>query len=185
MRTFIFIVTFLLVTFLSFAQNQADGDASDVFSFLIQDKRNVFLLPRFDTAVFNTIQSVLSKKQYIRRVTIDGKLNIDTINFSDNERLYIEKSLLSLKAYSWTSKNIKENGLSHFTLIDTTKAVRKNDFDYVIYQIMKPIFLRNNSICLVYYEYACGGLCGHGELSILIKKDGKWNYWENIFSFDS
>jgi hypothetical protein len=37
-----------------------------------------------------------------------------------------------------------------------------------------PLFLRNNTYCLFYYEYGCGSLCGFGSLVLYKKKGSRW-----------
>jgi hypothetical protein len=37
-----------------------------------------------------------------------------------------------------------------------------------------PIFLRNDSYCLFYSDYHCGGLCGRGTLTLYRKENNKW-----------
>ncbi len=37
-----------------------------------------------------------------------------------------------------------------------------------------PIFLRNNTLCLFYSDYACGGLCGAGHTILYKKEEESW-----------
>ncbi|RZK03030.1 MAG: hypothetical protein EOO46_18150 [Flavobacterium sp.] len=185
MRTLKFISFLLICSLPCFGQDRIDIETSKVFSVLITDKRQVFLSPQIDTFLLKEIQKELSKRYFIRRVTTDGALHVDTLSLSNNERKYIDSFLTGLASYTWTNEEMKQNGLTRFILFDKTETKRIPDFDFIVYQIAKPIFLRSNTIAFTYYDYACGGLCGHGELSIFIKKDGKWQNWWTIFHTDS
>ncbi len=46
-----------------------------------------------------------------------------------------------------------------------------------IYNFSKPVFIRNNSICIFYYGYYCGGECGQGSIEIYRKINSKWTKW--------
>lgn len=48
------------------------------------------------------------------------------------------------------------------------------------YEFSRPIFLRNESICIFYCSLNCGSLCLDSNLLIFIKKDGKWEKWMTI-----
>jgi hypothetical protein len=44
----------------------------------------------------------------------------------------------------------------------------------------KPVFLRNNTVCIYYSEYHCGFLCGRGSIKIFIKENGKWHLFSEL-----
>lgn len=37
----------------------------------------------------------------------------------------------------------------------------------------------------VHVGMTCGGLCGHGEILLLERRDGEWRYAEQIVEWDS
>ena len=174
-------LAFLCYAKQSLGQHTTDKETLAVLSFLIRDNGNLFLLPKLETDVFASIRSGLSRDTYIGRFTINNVPYVDTLRLTEGEKDSIQQSLHAVQHFHWTQKKMRKYGLSNFKLVDTCQPTPKDNSGTAVYQIMKPIFLRNHTISLVYYEYKCGGLCGHGELSILIKKDGKWDYWDDIF----
>ncbi len=46
-----------------------------------------------------------------------------------------------------------------------------------LYQFSKPIFFRNHTLSLFYYDARCGILCGKGHVAIYRLKFGKWEKW--------
>ncbi|HEY0897730.1 MAG TPA: hypothetical protein VGD90_00290 [Sphingobacteriaceae bacterium] len=45
------------------------------------------------------------------------------------------------------------------------------------YTFSKPIFLRNNTICILFLDYWCSGLCGDTDISVYKKENGRWKKW--------
>ena len=168
-----------------FGQMKMSPGANDIFACLIKDKRQVFLLASINPYCYKKIREGLSSNQFIRRITRNDTLYIDTLRISKDERAYIDNVLDSLQFYAWTNANMKLAGLSYFSLVDTTQKRKNPEFNYIVYQIMPPLLIRRNTICFTYYDYSCGALCGQGELSILIKKEGKWQRWWTIYGFVS
>ena len=55
----------------------------------------------------------------------------------------------------------------------------KQDLVYV-YCFKKPIYFRNESLCLIQYVALCGNHCGHSETCVLMRLDDKWIKWKII-----
>lgn len=53
------------------------------------------------------------------------------------------------------------------------------------YNFSKPIFLRNDSLCIFYYGNHCGGLCGGGGLYVYKKTENGWKSWIELFRWVS
>src|SRR5215207_8539035 len=103
-----------------FGQVKISHQVNEVFSYLVKDKRPVFLSPHINSYSFNKIREGLSTNQFIRRITRNDTLHIDTLTISETERVYIDKFLDSLASSIWTNESMKQTGLSYFSLIDTT-----------------------------------------------------------------
>ncbi len=185
MRTIKFICFFFICSLSCVGQDKTDTETAKVFSFLINDKRNPLLSPQLDSFSLKGIYDGLLSNRFIKRTTIKGVLHLDTLTLTNDERDFIDSVMKTLGRTKWTSEKMIRKGLSNFKLTDKNESNKVGNVNAFVYQIMEPIFIRDKSICFVFYEYACGGLCGHGELSILIKKNGRWHYWENIYSIES
>ncbi len=56
---------------------------------------------------------------------------------------------------------------------------------YVIkYSIVPPIFFQNNQYCILSFSYSCGGLCGHGQITIYSKTEKGWVNWNSLLWWD-
>lgn len=185
MTSFTCILVLLFCSCVAIGQGGTATETEKVFSYLLSKKNGAFLSMGIDTSSFNAIHAELAKNHFIRRITKDGTLHIDTLSLSGKERKYLDSALANLAAHPWTTEEMNRNGLAWLTLIDEGGTTRNPDFNFVVYNIMKPVFLRNHTIAFVYYYYTCGSLCGHGALSILIKRDGNWQTWWTIFNIDS
>jgi len=53
------------------------------------------------------------------------------------------------------------------------------------YSFSKPIFIRDNSICIFFFNFDCGVLCAKGELSVYKKSGNKWVKWFILNEFVS
>lgn len=49
------------------------------------------------------------------------------------------------------------------------------------FSITKPIFLRDNTLCIFDYFYECGTRCAEGETTVFKKIDGKWERWMVVY----
>jgi hypothetical protein len=59
---------------------------------------------------------------------------------------------------------------------------RKTYGYYSLYSLRKPIFLRDNSLCVFYYNYRCGDLCGAMEFAIYKRDEStNWKKWIVIY----
>jgi hypothetical protein len=145
------------------------------------------LRPSIDSYYVNEINKYLSQNSFHRTITYveTGKTISDTLCLTKNERLYIDSCIQTCLVFKWTDLEKDKCGLDKFNLIKSDQSKKLADFDYVVYNIAKPIFIRQNSICFFFYDYACGSLCGHGELAILTKQNNKWVIWRTIFQSDS
>ncbi|HTE01988.1 MAG TPA: hypothetical protein VK668_22020 [Mucilaginibacter sp.] len=129
-------------------------------------------------------------RKILDRDTIHTLMQDDsTFVITKKERAHINKELNTMRSFAW-----KAGLLDSSILIseDTLKKVfsKKNgspsaNWKYFhthygdgYYYFSKPIFLRNNTICIFRFGYWCDWtLCGHGHLAIYEKKGGKWVAW--------
>jgi len=100
--------------------------------------------------------------------------------------VFIDSSLNTIKKKLWQPGLIQK---SQFMTADSIKRIlgQPNGWSYFqkhfgqqIFRFSKPIFFRNNTLCLFYYGNFCPGLCGFESL-IIYKKEG--DAWESSFVF--
>lgn len=71
---------------------------------------------------------------------------------------------------------------------DTARAAKLNQQYYTyaymtfIFYFPKPIYIRDNTICLISYTAMCGELCGFNETSFYKKENNEWKRWIVISS---
>lgn len=54
-----------------------------------------------------------------------------------------------------------------------------------LFTISKPVFLRNNSICIFEYFYECGNRCGYGKSAVYQRVEGKWQTLMIVYEWHS
>lgn len=104
----------------------------------------------------------------------------DTTILSREELDYIKHQDENPQIQKWTSKILPGvRILKRSTIEDAFKD--PGEWDYFHKHIGKsfstisaPIFLRDYSYCIFYFDNHCGGLCGHGELNLYKKVNDKW-----------
>jgi hypothetical protein len=187
MQTLKIITFFFLVSTKVFGQATSDTETKNVFKSFIKDKRQVFLQPSIGSYYIRELNQYLSANSFRRTITYSqtNKTISDTLYLTKTERLYLDSCIQSLSLFKWSDFEKDKVGLENFSLVKDVQPKKNHDFDYIVYTIAKPIFLRENSICFLFYNYGCGSLCGNGELIILTKQDNKWLKWWTIFQSDS
>jgi hypothetical protein len=117
----------------------------------------------------------------------------DSLILSDRDIAYAYKEIAKVSKHKW------ENGLFENSRVIPNDTITKVFADWArrgwsemyrkginkFYTIGMPVFLRNHTYCLFYYDYSCGGLCGYGDFAIYKKENGKWTYWGRISSWIS
>ncbi|MBL0140136.1 MAG: hypothetical protein IPP86_16680 [Bacteroidetes bacterium] len=59
----------------------------------------------------------------------------------------------------------------------------KQNYSYV-FEFTKPIYIRDNTICLISFNAMCGLDCGQSETSFYKKDEGEWTKWVLVSSGD-
>lgn len=110
-----------------------------------------------------------------------------------------EKKYLSARLHQFRTLNWKEHLLPNSALIsrDTLDRYLKNEvygngweklYDRGIqgfYSFSRPIFLRNETLCIFQADYYCGSLCGWGNITIYRKENKVWKPYINLISWVS
>jgi hypothetical protein len=138
------------------------------------DIEKMLVTDALDSFSVATIKEKLGDGRFRKEIIFEDKTSrVDTLVLSPDELAFIGQEL----------KNQQHDWLT--SCFPTTRLISKHSADsiystsiYRLHSISRPIFLRNNSLCLFYSDYACGPLCGGGSLSFYKKENGKWrHYW--------
>ncbi len=121
------------------------------------------------------------KKELSQDTLIDLECKKNKVALSSNERAYINKELEKMKFQTWPKKIFKNSILINS---DTISAIFKKpliaQFDFFSkysngYSFFsRPIFIRNNTLCIFYCGYNCSNLCFDDQLFILRKEGEGW-----------
>lgn len=116
----------------------------------------------------------LSKKE-LEYILIQYKTLInDTINFSSvPNTLKIEKQNMGIY---FTKKNKEKKKLLDNYIQNNGKEKAREillNHETYIFSFSKPIFIRNNTYCIIYYTEYCGN-CGYTAISVLKNTEGEW-----------
>jgi len=96
----------------------------------------------------------------------------ETALIIDNrERDLVNQELNAMMSYIWP-----DNLFEHVSY--TTKD--STSYRHNLYSFSKPIFFRNNTLCILYKAYSCGEECGEGDVSVYKFENGKWKYWISL-----
>lgn len=68
--------------------------------------------------------------------------------------------------------------LNQAALQKDTMTVKHPRFDYpYVFSFAKPIYIRDNTVCLIAFGAMCGGECGQTETSFYRKENNEWTKW--------
>ena len=111
----------------------------------------------------------------------------DSTLFTKAEQDIIKSQISKPLIKKWNEKLVEKVKIISRDTLDVIFKDRNKSWQYFhkhfgkrFYSFCAPIFLRNNTLCIFYSEYGCGGLCGAGQIQ-LYKKEG--SEWKPIKSF--
>ena len=192
MKTLAAYLSLLCFSQITHAQN--DPSSQRFIRSVIHEKGIVYT----DSLDRNTISEM---RKYLNGKLIDSYIlpgfragKSGKFGFSKREKFFINTELNKLVSLCWQPGLLDS---SRLIKADTVTKIFKNGdlfsgWDYFrknygreLYSFSKPIFLRNNTICLFYFGDRCGELCGEGGLYIYIKKNGVWKMKYPVYSWVS
>ncbi|WP_316812890.1 hypothetical protein [Pedobacter heparinus] len=100
-----------------------------------------------------------------------------------------EKDFILAEASKIKEKSFDGNLLKKSTLIPRSKLSEifkgkingwqkfTKEYNGGFYSFSKPIFIRNETLCIFYVDYACGNLCGNTEIAVYKKIKDTWTEW--------
>ena len=155
-----------------------------------QDTANIFYYDSVATSYrVDDIKTNLAKKTF-KCLWKDSTAN-NSISLTKAEQKYIFNQLDSLHNLVWTanlftnSTRVSHDSLGTIVFNEIEKANRlvwTAKSGKQIWEFTNPIFLRQNSICLLFTLYICGGECGRDELCFYKNINGNWKKWITVSS---
>lgn len=182
MKIFFPTLALLFLTESSFAQEPADLEYVKIFQLLFPRRNNDWLMPQADSAKRAYNYSLMQREYYQKRYMVNDVPKRDTLFLTSEEKATIARNIALQDKNKWTAKRMKQVGLSEFKLVPREQLHQSATREHDVYTIMEPVFFRNNTFCFSYYADVCSGMCGQETLLILEKVNGKWEYWEEIYT---
>ncbi len=192
-------IAFVVIVFfntVAYAQNLEDPSEEQLFlNWFFQNYQPNFkndpLILYTDAIHTGSLKSI---KESFSRDTLRSLRNglKELLVLTTSEKLYINNQLDKMTGRIWHENLLKNSQMISLDSIQTffekqgpgwTGYYKKYTTGF--YSFSKPIFLRNNTICIFDYSYYCGSLCANGETGVYFKHNGKWSKWLTISTWIS
>lgn len=117
----------------------------------------------------------------------------DTITLTKDEKKYVVNQSKNHNLKKWTNNLVPNARIISSTAIknifkvksSTNWKVFKEKYGKDLYSLSAPIFFRNDTYCIIYYNKSCGNLCGYGGYIIYKKTNNKWRSFKNYCTWIS
>ena len=179
-RTFIFFIA-LFSSYSIMAQK--DDEAVKFLNDYIKSKtkNKIIYTEKIWPSNLNDIKRALGKtKIQLRENNPDNIKTIlpEKIIFTEKEMKYVSEEIEKNNNNGWVKNKVVD---AQFIARDTIESYlsKKSSF-YIYHSFSKPIFLRNNSICIFYFDETEGG-----KLATFVKVNGSWKYFAELYSWIS
>ncbi len=183
MNTLKFIALLFLFQTKVFAQEKSESDLKKIFANTLVKHRPAYLYEKIDS---NTIA-------YVKKKFLSGKLFVgdkcsdlskyDTLIITDSERGVLDSLLSVSEKHKWNKRNLERYGMLNLTIVSKAIYDKRSSIDQNVYEVMLPIFIRENTLCFTFYMIYCKGMCSIGEITIHEKNNGKWQRWIRLADF--
>ena len=184
MRTLFIITFFTFLSLSNFAQDSSTIAYNKLTKLFLTDiyknhfaEGKIVVAKKLDPFTIKQILDVINEPTLNRSIVFKGSRNKNVlIRLSLQEKMFIRYQL-HVQDCSWLTNNYKNVDIS-------TDTILRNNLS-TLYYYSRPIFIRNNNLCLFYSGSHCGSLCGGGLLALYKKINGKWKMYWTIFSYIS
>ncbi|HWK24103.1 MAG TPA: hypothetical protein VNS08_13820 [Ureibacillus sp.] len=180
----------LSLTFLATANAQTSNSLSqadiDFINGAVKDKRYAIkLVSEMIEYNLTEIKNYLERPFFIKRMVDENDKDIsDTIKLTKYDKAQMLKKLDSLKDFKWTQAVASKLNLDNISLISYDTS-RSHNMAYAIkYHIVPPIYFDKGNYCILSFSYSCGGLCGHGQITVYKRTEAGWKRWNNLSWYD-
>ncbi len=159
----------------------------DLLNFAIKDRRYAIkLVAQMTEYNLMEIKKYIDRGVFYNRMVDENDNDIsDSIVLTKLDKKIIYRKLTDIKSFEWTNENAKKLNLDNIDVISYDTSI-SNNWTYAIkYHIVPPIYFgKEKQFCLLSFSYSCGGLCGHGQITIFQKTDKGWKRWNHLSWWD-
>lgn len=157
----------------------------------IQPTGSIVYANRLDKGSIGQIKDKISNRRKITGITKETKSV--SIKLTKQEQRYILNQIETLYTFTWKDglfensqyldsdsvmnhlqKKRKAFAEKYKAASDNAKTELIKELNRNVFYFSKPIFIRKNTICLLYNMYLCGYDCGQTELCFYKLVDGSW-----------
>jgi hypothetical protein len=192
MKSLVACLSLLILIQIVHAQNDR---ASQLFIRAVIHEKGIVYSDSLGGSTISDMKKYLNSKSvdsYILPGTRAGKSG--KFGFTKREKQYINNEIKQMGSLCWQPGLLDS---SRLIKTDTVTKIFKggnlfagwsyfrNNYGHDLYSFSKPIFLRNNTICLFYFGSSCGHLCGGGGLYIYVRENGVWKMKYPVYTWVS
>ena len=184
MRALFSILFFLISLENGYTQKSVDSDMLKIFGYTFINIDPAYLYAGIDTGSLRVVKERLKGE----KLAGDNPKNLmkrsEILVLSKSERQSLDSQLNLAQSYRWTKSLIEKCGVFQLQIVGEDVFAQRHKILKNVYQIMQPIFIRDNTICFTFYYIYCPGLCGTGGILIHRKIKDKWSPWISVARFD-
>lgn len=165
-----------------------------IFSGTYIVNKKLIIAEMADSSMYTDIREKLKTKYLYKRQTYSKgkKAVIDTFQLTTEELNYADSFLRAQSNTVWTEEFINNAIFVPKKKVDELFSGQSKDDDFYllktygdsrIFFLSKPVFLRNDTICIFEKDMDCGFLCGGGDLTIYRKENDRWIRYRILFGW--
>jgi hypothetical protein len=151
-------------------------------------KDNEQMFARYMENVSNVFPAKVYKREVVGTTYTGG--HADSIAFTADERKAIVRYFKSKRSYVWPKAVLDDAALISQSVLDSLYKLRRkanptNPDGYTpeYFALSLPLFLKNNTVAIFYYGHQ-GGNVGYGPINVYIKRNGSWEKFEELWSWE-
>ena len=158
----------------------------DLINTAIKDKRHgIKLVAEMTEYDLSEIKRCIDRGIFFKRMVDENDKNIsDSIKLSQRDKKQLLNTLKLFQNFKWTDTVIKKLKLENISLISFDTSITNNLTYAIKYHIVPPLYFQNNKYCILSFSYSCGGLCGHGQITIYKMTEKGWTRWNHLSWWD-
>ncbi|RYE32416.1 MAG: hypothetical protein EOP42_09455 [Sphingobacteriaceae bacterium] len=178
-----YLVMFYCLFFVTSSYSQSIKNSITVLQEFFADKLPITYSDTVHQYDLKYLKSALIKDTLNSNFFFGKKDNSKQLILTKDEKKYLLGKIDEQQGFIWPHSLFKGDQKS---LVEQKNSTSKfKNFFQSIYSFSKPIFIRNDTICIFYYGYYCGGECGKGSIEIYHKINEKWTTWISIIQWIS